>query len=73
LQIFTDGSGYKGHIGAAAVALHKDEHLQYCLSRETKHTVFEGELVGILLALQMIDKSPTAKTVLIALDNQSAI
>ncbi|KAF8573796.1 hypothetical protein K439DRAFT_1279806, partial [Ramaria rubella] len=43
------------------------------LGKETKHTVFEGELVGILLALQLVDKFPSAKTVLIALDNRSAI
>lgn len=40
---------------------------------ESKHTVFEGVLVGILLAPTLLENQPHAKTVLIALDNQAAI
>ncbi|KAF8579719.1 hypothetical protein K439DRAFT_1297116, partial [Ramaria rubella] len=54
LQIYTDDSGYKGHIGTLAVDLNSDEHLQYHLGKEARHTVFEGELVGVLLTLQLI-------------------
>ena len=35
--------------------------------------IFEGELAGILLALQLLDNLPRSNTALIALDNQSAI
>jgi ribonuclease HI len=47
--------------------------LRFRLRKETKHTVFEGELVGILLALTLLGKHPTASTALITLDNQAAI
>ncbi|KZV81182.1 hypothetical protein EXIGLDRAFT_569614, partial [Exidia glandulosa HHB12029] len=36
-------------------------------------TVFEAELVGVLLALRIVDSIPSARDVAICLDNQSAI
>src|SRR5258706_8213176 len=52
-MIYTDGSGYKGAIGAVAVAFAnstKIAELQSQLGPDTRHTVFEGELVVIKLA-----------------------
>jgi ribonuclease HI len=72
-KIFSDGSGYKGKIGAAAVTLSTQDSLQYHLGSIRRHTVFEAELVGILLALQLAAKYRNTKTLLIALDNQAAI
>jgi ribonuclease HI len=73
IQIYTDGSGYKGNIGAAAIIPETGAALRCKLGKETKHTVFEGELVGILLALTLLEKNPLASTALITLDNQAAI
>ena len=74
VQVFCDGSGLKGGIGAAAVVMTPPEgpHLQYLLGKDMVHTVFESELVGILLALQLLRRYPSARTALIALDNQAA-
>src|SRR5258706_3831080 len=55
-MIYTDGSGYKGAIGAAAVAFAnstKIAELRYQLGPDTRHTVFEGELVTIILGLHL--------------------
>jgi ribonuclease HI len=73
IQIYSDGSGYKSNIGAAAVVPATGHALRYRLGKDTKHTVFEGELIGVLLALKLIETHRTARTALIALDNQAAI
>jgi Reverse transcriptase-like len=73
LQIFSNGSGYKSCNGAAAVIPATGQVLQYKLSRSTRHTVFEGELIGMLLALKLMETHSAARTVLIALDNQAVI
>ena len=55
-MIYTDSSGFKGAIGAAAVAFTngiKKAELQYQLSSITKHMVFKGELVAIILGLHL--------------------
>ena len=55
-MIYTDSSGFKGAIGAAAVAFTngiKTAELQYQLSPITKHMVFKGELVAIILGLHL--------------------
>ena len=73
--MFADGSGLNGHVGAAAAIISPvgGRHLQYQLGSDTAHTVFEGELTGILLAVHLLRKYPRAKTALIAIDNQAAI
>jgi len=57
IQIFSDGSGIDGMIGSAAVLYrHTDGNqtvkkvLCYCLGSETKHTMYEGEVVGEVLS-----------------------
>jgi len=55
-MIYTDGSGYKGMIGAAAVLFvngTKTADLRFQLGPDTQHTVFEGELVAIILGLHL--------------------
>ena len=75
VQVFCNSSGLKGGIGAAAVVMTPPEgpHLQYLLGKDMVHTVFKSELVGILLALQLLCRYPSARTALIAQDNQAAI
>ena len=73
--VFADGSGLDGHVGAAAVIVSPagGRHLQYQLGSDAAHTVFEGELTGILLAVHLLHEYLRTKTALIAVDNQAAI
>jgi ribonuclease HI len=73
IKIFSDGSGLKGKIGTAAIWPDTKDVLHFQLGSSRRHTVFEAELLGVLLALKLLDKYQTGKTVLIALDNQAAI
>lgn len=76
LCVYTDGSGEDGRVGAAAVATLPDGSLlarRAHLGPLTQHTVFEGELYGVLLGLRLIRSIPRVRAATIALDNQAAI
>src|SRR5687768_9341474 len=56
-RIYTDGSGMDGKVGAAAVLFkgkRKTKSLRYLLGSDGKHTVYEGEGVGMLLGLELL-------------------
>ncbi|CAG8577605.1 9895_t:CDS:2, partial [Acaulospora colombiana] len=77
IMVYTDGSGFEGNIGAAAVLYRNGQmsrHLQYHLGTDKEHTVYEGELVGIILGLHLIKgiKGSRPKAT-VNLDNQAAI
>jgi ribonuclease HI len=76
-MIYSDGSGFEDQIGAAAVLYRNGtpvKHLQYYLGPIEEHTVYEGELVGILLALHLLTSIQSRRQkVKINLDNQAAI
>jgi ribonuclease HI len=77
-RVFTDGSGYKGGIGAAAI-LYKGEQevtaLRYYLGTAAQHTVYEAEAVALLMGSHLLSKKrllgPT--NAWIGLDNQAVI
>ncbi|KAJ3476748.1 hypothetical protein NLI96_g10952 [Meripilus lineatus] len=73
--VFTDGSGYKGNIGAAAWTDQggKERSHQLCLGKSEDHTVFEGEVCGAILGLEIIAATPRITKATILLDNQAAI
>lgn len=77
IQIFTDGSGYKGGIGAAAVLTRTGKELRilrYHLGSEDDHTVYEAEVVGLTLAIQLLaTERDVSYPVSILTDNQAAI
>ncbi|CAG8624840.1 14744_t:CDS:2, partial [Acaulospora colombiana] len=77
IMVYSDGSGFDGQIGAAAVMYRNGrltKHLQYHLGPITEHTVYEGELIGILLALELLKTIRARRPkVHINLDNQAAI
>jgi hypothetical protein len=62
IKMFSDSSGIEGNIGAAAVLYHYQDSrttkqvLQYCLGPETRHTVYEGEVVGRIMAQELLHK-----------------
>lgn len=77
IRLYTDGSGYEGAIGALAI-LYVDGRLvakaRFRLGTEAEHTVFEGELVGILLGLHMVTKLAGKRNhVSISIDNQATM
>ncbi|KAG8871434.1 hypothetical protein FRB98_000778, partial [Tulasnella sp. 332] len=75
IKVFSDGSGLNSHIGTAAITTGlTNTTLCYYLGCDSAHTVFEAELVGILLALHIIAHSPPrTRSALIALGDQAAI
>jgi hypothetical protein len=82
IQIYSDGSGIDGMIGAAAVLYrHTDSNqttkkvLRYCLGSETKHTVYEGEVVGEVLGQHLLHNELRGfgRRVSMYIDNQASI
>lgn len=82
VRVYTDGSGFEGYAGAAAVLVRTDgvhderRVLRYCLGPLTEHTVYEAESVGILLGAHLLltEAEETASRPLsISLDNQAVI
>jgi len=79
-KIFSDGSGHDGHIGAAAVIYKKGVrrpigNIKAHLGPSTKHTTYEGEVVGGILAVWLARNTPgtVAKHISLYTDNQSFI
>jgi len=79
-RIYTDGPGYKGGIGAAAVLYENGKRkadLRYHLGPASEHTVFEGEIVGVLLGLKLAARSRLARNttsdISISLDNTAVL
>ncbi|KAK6972214.1 hypothetical protein R3P38DRAFT_2418296, partial [Favolaschia claudopus] len=76
LVVYSDGSGYEEHVGAAAIARDcrgKLHTRRFHLGPASNHTVFEGELVGTILALDIARAARHSGPVAILLDNQAAI
>lgn len=77
-KVYSDGSSYEGGVGASAILYKNDRIVKICryhLGTPTEHTVYEAELVGILLALFLLTTLSCQLTnrVLIGLDNQASI
>lgn len=59
LRCYSDGSGYKGVAGAAAVLMRDNDNeplakVRYQLGPLTEHTTFDSEGVGMLLCLHLL-------------------
>lgn len=57
IKMFTDGSGFEGCVGAAAVLLQgfrEPRIARYHLGPTSEHTVFEGECIAHLLAINLL-------------------
>ena len=76
VQVYSDGSGLGGQVGAAAVMYWTGRGLRvlrYHLGPLTNHTVFEAEAVGLLLALHMLKYECDAPWAIVRLDNQAVL
>lgn len=74
--VYSDGSGRDGKIGAAAVYKERNGRWQTrrkLLGEASTHTVYEAELVGIHLALDIAKGIRYTSEVVIMADNQAAI
>ena len=76
-MIYTDGSCYRNMVGASAVLYengHEIDSLRFQLGFASNHTVFEGELVGIILGVHLATKHQgTQASVNFSVDNQATI
>jgi hypothetical protein len=60
VQVFSDGSGFEGGVGASAVLFINNrvaKVLHFHLGSKKEHTVYEAEGVGIAMALHMLKTS----------------
>ena len=77
IKIYTDGSGYKGNIGAAAILYinsTKTDELRYQLGTDQQHTVYEGELTAIILGMHLAHQVASDQPdITINIDNQATI
>ena len=77
IKVYTDGSAHDGGVGAAAILKRegkRDRILKLHLGTTEQHTVYEAELVGMVMGLYLIktEKRNKAKCV-INVDNQAAL
>jgi ribonuclease HI len=77
IKVYADGSSHNGNVGAAAVlyrAGRPKRTLRMKLGPDNQHTVYEAELVGMLMGLYLIktERKCRVKCVL-GVDNQAAI
>ena len=60
IRIYSDGSGIEGNIGSVAVLYHRKDNVEtkcvlcYCLGPETRHTIYEGEVAGEIMAQELL-------------------
>jgi ribonuclease HI/endonuclease/exonuclease/phosphatase family metal-dependent hydrolase len=76
VQIYTDGSGIAGKVGAAAVLYRngvKIRSLRYHLGSDKEHTVPEAEALAFVLAMELLGKETRARRVSLAADNVGSI
>ena len=76
VQVFTDGSGIDGGIGAAAILRRRgkpDKCLRFHLGSDRNYTVYNGEQVGMILGLTLLLSEDRVPSVFMGVDNQAAI
>ncbi|KAG2066791.1 hypothetical protein BDR04DRAFT_973064, partial [Suillus decipiens] len=77
IQVYSDGSGHQGKIGAAAVLFRtgcRPCKLLFHLGTEEEHMVFEVEAVGLTLAAELIaTENDIIYPISIFVDNQAVI
>ena len=62
--MYSDGSAHDGKVGAAAVLQREgkqDRTLKLHLGTTEQHTVYEAELVGMIMGLHLIKRKPRTR------------
>jgi hypothetical protein len=76
-HVYSDGSAIDDGVGAAAVLMGggvEVEALRFHLGSVKNHTVYEGELVGMVLAVELLRKEAGRRdSMALGTDNQAAI
>jgi ribonuclease HI len=77
VKIYSDSSGFKGGVGAAAVMFQVGQNtptaLRYHLGSSENHGTYEVEIVGDLLSIKLAEAVPPNKSIAIFTDNQSVL
>lgn len=76
LQAYSDGSAIDGGVGGAAVLIRNGEVVgtkKFYLGGDQEHTVYEGELVGMILAIELLKEEGGEGSMALGIDNQAAI
>ena len=72
-RIYTDGSDFQGGVGASAVlykpGVAEPTVLRYHLGAATRHTVYEAEIVGLILGVHLLLRLLSVSTASCAADN----
>ena len=74
--VYSDGSGIDGSAGAAAVLFWDGlevRAIRYQLGPLTQHTTYKAEVIGVLLALELLRRERRVHMASIKLDNQAVI
>jgi ribonuclease HI len=75
--VYSDSSIRNGKVGAVAILYRRGRHkgtLRLHLGTASEHTVYEAELVGMILGMQLIKMEKKGKTsCALGTDNQAAI
>jgi ribonuclease HI len=78
LRVYSDGSMIEGGVGGAAVIMRDGEEIgskRFYLGSDQEHTVYEVEIVGMILAVQLLKEAGGNRggTMSLGIDNQAAI
>ncbi|KAG2043295.1 hypothetical protein BDR03DRAFT_812345, partial [Suillus americanus] len=75
-RVYSDGSAVDGGVGGAAVLMRGKQMIRekkFYLGTETQHTVYEAEIIGMILAVQLLREEGRKGTMSLGVDNQAAI
>jgi len=75
VRAYSDRARIGGQIGAAAILFRDGEEvwsLRKCLGPESQHTVFKGEVMGMILVADLIRAEGHVHSVAIGVDSQAA-
>ncbi|KAG2144123.1 uncharacterized protein EDB93DRAFT_1251723 [Suillus bovinus] len=76
LRVYSDGSAIDGGVGGASVLMRGGVMLserRFYLGKEEDHTVYEAEIVGMILAVELLREAGGKGTMALGVDNQATI
>ena len=76
VKVFSDESCIEGRVGAAAVLYREGEEIRSVrkhLGTEEEHTVFEVEVIGLILAAELVCIERGAGSIILDADNKAAL